>query len=279
MSSPVYLTSRFHFGESPRMLQVRIAIHLPSLGLPLKKAIKAASRLGVDAVEINGLGEINPQSMTRTAIRQIRKMLEDAKLRLAAVTCLTTHGFDIQNQVDERVDTTKQVMKMAYELGAGVVVNRVGQVPEELQGPQWELLQQALEDLGRHGMRVGALLAAKTGSEPAARMLQMIDALPDGSLAAALDPGALIASGFSASDGIDLLAPHTLHAYASDGVPDPSRGRGMEVQLGRGIVDLAQLLGVLEQQRYRGYLSIERRPGPTTLQEIADAVQYIRSFE
>ena len=41
-------------------------------------------------------------------------------------------------------------------------------------GPEWDLLVQVLADLGRHGQRVGAVLAAETGSESGADLARLI---------------------------------------------------------------------------------------------------------
>ena len=59
---------------------------------------------------------------------------------------------------------------------------------------------------------------------------------------------------------------------------ETSRGRGVEVQLGRGSVDFARLLAILEQHGYRGYVTIERREADDAVAEAADAVAYLRSL-
>ena len=69
------------------MLQLRIGIQLSSLGQPFKKALLTAARLGAQAVEIDARGEIQPREMTRTAVRQVRKM------RLSEITVTRNFGI------------------------------------------------------------------------------------------------------------------------------------------------------------------------------------------
>ena len=60
-------------------------------------------------------------------------------------------------------------MRLAYQLGAAVVVNQLGAVPRRTGGPQWDLLLDTLTDLGNYGHHVGAVLAAETGSRIGSR--------------------------------------------------------------------------------------------------------------
>jgi sugar phosphate isomerase/epimerase len=260
------------------MLQMKIGIQLSSLRLPFKKALATAARLGADAVEIDARGEIKPADLTRSAARQVRKMLDDLNLRVCAVSFRTRHGYNVAENLEARVEATKDAMRMAYDLGASVVINQVGRIPSEPQGPAWELLVQSLADIGRHGQHVGALLAAETGSESGADLARLIAALPPGSLGVNFDPGNLVVNNFSVNEAVDALAEHVLHVHAKDGVRDLAQGRGVEVPLGRGSVDFAQLLGVLEEHQYRGYFTIERENADDPVFEIGQAVSYLKSL-
>lgn len=260
------------------MLQLKVGIQLASLRLPFKQALHTARELGAEAVEIDARGEIKPRDLTRTALRQIRKMLDDLNLRVSAVTFRTRRGYNVLHELDKRIEATKEAMQFAYDLGASVVVNQVGRVPAEPQGAEWSLLLQTLADLGRHGQKVGAVLAASTGSESGADLRRLIDALPTGSLGVNFDPGNLLINGFSASEAMRDLAEHTLHVHAKDGVRDLAIGRGLEVPLGRGSADFPNLLAILEERQYRGYLTIAREQCQNPLFEIGQAVEYLRNL-
>ncbi len=260
------------------MPHLNIGIQLASLREPFKKALLTAARLGADAVEIDARAEIKPADMSRTAIRQVRKMLEDANLRVSAVTFQTRRGYNVREDLDRRVEATKEAMQMAYDLGASIVVNQIGRVPSEQTGPEWDMLVQALADLGRHAQKVGAILAARTGSEDAAQLAALIAALPPESIGVDLDPGNLIINGFSASHAVQQLGPHIRHVHARDGVRDLAIGRGLEVPLGRGSVDFPEILGVLEEHEYHGYLTVQRDQAQDPSAEIEQAVMYLRNL-
>src|SRR5262245_55977793 len=84
------------------MLQIKIGIHLPSLRMPLRQAISIAAKLGADAVEIDARGELKPADLTQTALRQMRKMLEDQRLRVCAVNFRTRRGYGTLQDLDAR---------------------------------------------------------------------------------------------------------------------------------------------------------------------------------
>jgi len=259
------------------MLQLRVGIHLVSLRLPLGKGIALAAKLGADAVEIDARRQLKPSELSQTALRQLKKMLDDYRLRVCAISFRTRRGYDVSDELDARVDGTKAAMGMAAALGATVVVNHVGQIPAEPKGNEWNLLLQVLTDLGRHGHHVGAFLVAQTGVTSGEDLERLIAALPEGTMGVDLDPGQLVVNGHSPIDAALRLGRHVMHVRATDAAREAGRSRGLEVPLGRGSVDFAALLGGLEERGYRGYFTIERETANPE-QEIGQAVKFLRSL-
>jgi sugar phosphate isomerase/epimerase len=257
---------------------IKIAIQLSGLRLPFRKALGAATRLGATAVEIDARGEIRPQELTQTGLRELRRLLDDAGLRVAAVGFQTHRGYDVPEAIERRVAATKAAMKFAADLRAPVVVNSVGHVPAETGDPSWELFVQTLTDLSRYGQHVGALLAARSGSESGADLARLIAALPQHGIGADLDPGNLIINGFSPLAAVEALGANILHVHVRDGVRDSARGGGVEVPLGRGSADFPALLGALEEHHYRGYFTIARQGAENPEFEIGEAVKYLQSL-
>ncbi|HEY4310713.1 MAG TPA: sugar phosphate isomerase/epimerase family protein [Pirellulales bacterium] len=255
-----------------------IAIQLRSLRLPVRRALEAASRLGVAAVEIDARTELRPHELSQTGRREFRKLLENLNLRVAAIGFYTRRGYNVADDLERRVTATKDAMRLAQELGSAVVVNQVGQVPENTEATDWPTMLEALTDIGSFGNRIGATLAAETGSESGDDLARLVAALPDGALGITFNPGNLIINGFSPSDALTALGRNVIFVHAKDGVRDRARGRGDEVPLGRGSADFPALLGTLEDFAYRGYLCIERERAQDPIFEIGQAVEYLASL-
>jgi sugar phosphate isomerase/epimerase len=260
------------------MLQIKVAIELASLRMPFQQALHTAARLGVDAVEIDGRNELSVDDLSRTGVRQVRKMLEDLNLRVAALAFRTRRGYGDLNELDRRIDATKRALKLAYELGTNVVVNHIGRIPADDDIHTLSTLRTALADIGREGQRVGALLAGETGTESGADLLKLIESLPPGSLGVDFNPANLIVHGHDPRAAAKVLGAHVLHVHATDGTRDVAAGRGIEVPLGRGSAEFPELLALLEEHQYHGYLTIRRRDSANPQEEIAAAVRYLRAL-
>ncbi len=266
------------------MLQIKVAVELASLQarsgpqITFAQALHTAARLGAEAVEIDGRNEVSVANLSRTGVRQVRKMLEDLNLRVAALSFRTRRGYSDVNELDRRVDATKNALKLAYELGTNVVINHIGRVPADEDATALTTLRTALADIGREGQRVGAMLAAETGTESGADLLKLIESLPPGSIGVDFNPANLIVHGFDPREAATKLGAYVLHVHATDGTRDVAAGRGIEVPLGRGSAEFPELLGALEEHQYRGYLTIRRTESNNALEEIAAAVKYLRSL-
>jgi len=260
------------------VLRTRIAIPLSNLRIPWRRAVQTAAELGAEAVEIDARQGIRPQELSQTGLRDVRKTLEDFNLRVSSVSFYTRRGYNVLDQLDRRVEATKAAMSMARRLGADVVVNYVGRVPEDRQGRAWDLLVDTLRDLGDYSQRAGATLAARTGAESGETLAALIAALPGGAIGIDLDPGGLIVNGFSAHDAVVALAAHVSLVHARDAVHDLAQGRGVEVPLGEGSVDFPEMFGILEESGYRGYFTVERESSPNPVPEMRQAVAYLRAL-
>ena len=260
------------------MPQLRIAIDLGSLRLPFEKALVAAAEMGASAVMIDARNQLDASQLSSTGLRQVRKMLDDLNLRVAAVLFRSRRGYNVEQDLEARIDATRRAMRLAADLGARVLINRVGDIPSSDDDLPGSLLVEVLEDLGREGQRHGVWLAADTGFESGPDLARLLAVLSGGALAVNLNPGQLIAHGHSAIDAVESVGSHIQHVYANDGVRDLAQGRGLEVQLGRGSVDYPALLGALEERSYRGYFTIVRREATDPRAEVGQAVEFLESM-
>ena len=258
------------------MAEINLAVRLSALKMPFRRAIHAAAKLGASSIEIDARQEIHPAQMSETGLRQLRKLLEDLNLRVSSLRFQTRRGYDHVEDLDRRVDATKETMKLAYRLGTSVVVNAIGHVPHEQSDPRWVALQQVMNDLGRYGAKVGAFLCAETGSEDGKTLSELLNSQEDAFVGVAFNPGQLVINRFSAAEAMDELKDRIQIVYAVDGVLDLAAGRGVATPLGLGSVDFPELLGKLEDQHYRGCFVVGR--ADSNQEEIVQAIQYLREL-
>ncbi len=260
------------------MLQIKVGVQLASLKLPLRKALLAAREMGAEAVEIDARGELRPEDLSRTGVREVRKMLDDLNLRVSCLSFRTRRGYHVADDLEARIDATRRALRLAHDLGSSVVVDKIGRVPPEGDTDATSTMVAALSDIGRFSHKEGAFLAAQTGTESGAELAALIARLPPGSIGVDFHPAELILNGHAPAEAIRALAEHVLHIHATDATRDLSLGRGIEVPLGRGSAEFPELLAVLEEQQYRGYITIERRDADDPVREISQAVEFLRNL-
>ena len=110
--------------------------------------------------------------------------------------------------------------------------------------------------------------------ELAARLLED---LPPG-FGLDFDPAELIINTQPVESYLRLNTDRVLQFRARDAVRDFSQGRGIEVQLGRGSVDLPSLLGLLEEKRFNGYFLIEAAENEDPELSCSNALEYLRQL-
>lgn len=243
----------------------------------MRQALVAAARMGASHVELDLRRDLPAEELSRTGVRQIRKWLEDADVRIAAAAFFTRSGYDEADRIEARVAGTKKAMSLAYELGSTVVVNHFGSLePETLLDPQ-SPLRDALMDLALHGQRCGVTLAATTVGLAPSKMRSALDLLPEAGLGINLDPAGLVSSGASVESALDLLGTKIFHVHARDASRDSATGRTYETDLGRGSVDFPSLIGRLEELGYAGPLTI-RRESEVDAETLRRSVKYLQNL-
>ncbi|MEM6365301.1 MAG: TIM barrel protein, partial [Planctomycetota bacterium] len=234
------------------MAELNLAIRLDSLGVPLKKGLDWAAQLGVRSVELNARGDLRSEVLTDTGLRHLKKLLEERNLSVACLRFQTRRGYDVPEDLDRRIEATKQAMSLAYKLGARNVINGIGFVPEDSSDSRYQGLQSVMEDLGRFGARIGAFLAAETGAESGSRLADLLEQDEEGYVAVALNPGQLVVNRHSVTEAVDRLKDRVQVVCATDGVLDLAAGRGIAVPIGEGTSDFPQIFASLEDCAFRG---------------------------
>jgi sugar phosphate isomerase/epimerase len=133
-----------------------------------------------------------------------------------------------------------------------------------------------LDDLGRYGARVGAFLAAETGSESGETLAKLLGSSGDAFIAVALNPGQLIINRQDVREAIAALKERVQLVYAVDGVLDLAAGRGISVPLGQGTADFPELIGLLEDIQYRGRYVVGR--ADSTIEELQQGIDYLKNL-
>src|SRR5438132_10128944 len=260
------------------MAKLKISVRLESFGLPLRRALQEAQRLGVSGVQIDAAGDLSPKALSQTGRREFRHLLRGHNLELTALGCPLRHGLDTATGLDARIDHIRAVLSLSSDLGPRLVVVQAGRVREDQGDPRGRILTESLLALGHHGDRTGTVLALETGLESGQLLRQFLDRFDSGGLGVNLDPANLLLGGFDPYESARALQGKVVHAHAQDArLAGPNR-TGQLVPLGHGDLEWMRYLSVLEDIEYRGWLVVKQETGTNRLGDVAAGVQFLRRF-
>jgi sugar phosphate isomerase/epimerase len=229
-------------------------------------------------VQVNAAGDLAPDRLTDTGKRELRHLLTTNGLQLTALACPLRHGLDEPTNLQPRIDRVRQVMSLAFELGARVVTVQAGRMPDDAADPRAPYLTESLLALGRHGDRVGATLALETGLESGPTLKAFLDRLETGGVGVNYDPANMLMNGFDPVENLAPLKDRIVHTHARDARRTSASRTASEVPLGHGDVDWMLYLGTLSALEYRGWIVIERETGSDRLADVAADVIFLRRF-
>ena len=235
-------------------------------GRPIREQIREAATIGAKGVVIDAVGDLSPERLSETGRREIRYMLRSVELLLIAVNLPTRRPFDTVAQLEDRLRRAETAFSMSFELGAPLVLARIGELPAEADALRRETWISALRELSRRADHRGVRFCLETGTEPGESLRPLLDGLDTIGVAASIDPAALLLRGIDPIETTRALGPWDAHAYAADGASSggsliaPPR-QGARAGFPPRSLDWEEYLGALEEIEYRGFLTIW--PDPT----------------
>jgi L-ribulose-5-phosphate 3-epimerase len=250
---------------------MKLGLTFESLGLPFRRGLAEARRLGLTGVQVNADGELSPDRLSDTGKRELRHLLRSHGLELTALGCPLRHGLDEPTNLQPRIDRVRQVMALSFDLGARVTVVAAGAIPADDADPRAATLRESLLALGQFGDRTGVTLALEAGLESGETLLAFLDSLDTGGLGVNYDPANMLVNGFDPVANLAPLKNRIVHTHARDARRVNVSRTAVEVPIGHGDVDWMAYLGTLGALEYRGWVVIRSA-------DVAAAVSFLRRF-
>jgi sugar phosphate isomerase/epimerase len=255
---------------------MKLGVTLESLGLPFRRGIAEARRLGLSGVQVDAIGELSPERLTDTGKRELKHLLRSHGLELTALGCPLRHGLDEPNNLQPRIDRIRAVMALSFEMGARITIVAAGKIPDAADDPRMPLMRESLLALGQYGDRIGTSLALETGLESGETLKACFDTLDTGGLGVNYDPANMLINGFDPIENLTPLRGRIAHTHAKDARKVAVSRSATEVPLGHGDIDWIAYFGTLSALEYRGWIVIEREGGINRVADVAAGVSFLK---
>ncbi|GKU80440.1 sugar phosphate isomerase/epimerase [Paenibacillus sp. L3-i20] len=286
----------------------KIGVIVDSFQVGVKEGLVKAKQVGADGVQIYAVkGELDPANLSPAARKEWKAYIESLGLEISAlVGDLGGHGFQDPAQNREKIEKSKRIMELGFDLGTNIVTTHIGIVPADNNSRVYETMHTACEELSRFASDMNGYFAIETGPESSAQLKSFLDGLGTKGVSVNFDPANMVmVTGDDPVQGVYNLKDYIVHTHAKDGIKlghiDPRDVYGdygyeveldhekiaimaesgsafREVPLGEGGVDWNGYLQALNDIGYKGYLTIEREVGTNPEVDIELAVNFLKKF-
>lgn len=256
--------------------RMKVGVVTTSLGLgkDWQQAVAKVAQMGAEGVQIWVTGyELGPE-LDQAQADEVRREIERQGLTLSA-TCGEVGGFAEKEHWQQRVELTKQFLRVTARLGAKVMTGHIGVIPADESHPAWKNIYEALGTIARTCEETGVRYAAETGPEHPLVLRRMLEKVGSPYLGVNYDPANLVMQGYSPEAGLMVLREFVFHTHAKDG-RQLGPNQAQEVPLGQGDVCFPLYLRRLQEIGYGGFLAIEREGGTDRIGDVTRAIEFLR---
>lgn len=257
------------------MPRYQTSIATRSLGQSLRDAIVEAGSLGAMGVQFDVRREVSPSEFTGTARRDLLHLLGELGLRVAGGVFPLRHALCDAQELDRRVASLKEAMSFCGQLGATTFCVAPGHVPAADDAAGTATVGGILNELAAHANHVGVVVCLTPVRESAEDLVRLVELATAGPVAVDFDPAHFAIRGDSASDALRTIHPHVGHLQMRDGRRG-SGGTGQETAVGRGDVSWAELLALLEEMEYSGWMTAIRNDSQDGPADVARAITLVQ---
>jgi protein FrlC len=251
----------------------------------MEYGIKKTAELGYMGIDLNGNRPLcDPRDLTAEDRKNVKKMLEENELQLAAITpfcgnyhwCLSTLIKPVR---EDSVKHVKECIDLAHEWGAKIVESVTGppMFVEDDMRQAWNRTKESLKQITDHAAKKGITIALEFRISVADRTTYIVHKLDDALLmiedVGAENLGVLIDVNHAALDlymnigeQIEKAGDKLVHMHISDS----PLGVHRHLPIGEGKVQWPLVFKILKKIGYQGWITLE-------MEEVQDA--YSASYD
>lgn len=242
---------------------------------PLTDTLRTIAGQGIAGVQFDLVGELPPNALTDTGRRDFLHLVRELGLNVCSAVVPLRQPLFVEHELDRRLETLQSAMRFAYQLRCPTVCFRCGRLPEDAESREGRLLREVLTDLAAKANHVGVALAITLSGDSPTRFAEWLNGIQTGPIGVDFDPAQFAMQGDSATAALRELYRLVLHVQLRDGVRDFTGG-GVETTVGQGSVDWIELLALLGEMDYAGWLTAIRTQGEDNAGDALHAVKAVR---
>lgn len=256
------------------MHQFRIAVATRCFHQPLLPSILAAAELGVQGLQLDLRNELRAGDLTETGRRDLLHQIKENGLTMSGAVFPLNYPLYEPDKADVRIAAIRDAMRFAYSLRISTLCLRIGRIPEAADSKERQLLVEILSDLARHSNHIGTTLAITPTNDSAESIRQLLGEIKTGPIGVDFDPAHFAMTRRSETESLRQLHDLVLHIQLRDG--DCTIEGGQEQPIGMGTVDWIEVMALIGEMDYRGWLTLVRTQGTDPTRDLTRGAKLIR---
>jgi len=253
---------------------MKLAVFTDEVSQDLERAVKLATRFGLEGVEIRSVWSKPVQHLNDDEVSRIRATLDTHNLRVCAIAS-PVFKCELEDEAAYRdhLDFLRSCCRIAKAFDTNII-RLFTFWKRGPSGPVWERIKKqfrpAVPVAEDAGMILGVENEASTYVATAAEARRFVTEIGSPAVRVVWDP----CNEVYAEEGITpfpdayrLVEPWIVHVHVKDGRRDPASKEAHVVPIGEGIVDWKGQFRELLVSKYAGYLSLETHWRPQALTE------------
>lgn len=256
------------------MISLRYAVAIANFQQPITQALRTATSIKARGIQISLHQDFKPEDLSDSARKHFLRMLGELALSMSSVHLPTRHGLLDLEGIDKRLDDIRTAMNLAWQLKCPHLTLRIGRIPSDKDSKEYQTLREILSELARYSNHIGTFLCLIPTNDSAESLRSMIDQVTSGFLGVDFDPAGFALGGQKVTDALRMLHDRVLHFQGRDAIRDID-GTGQEAPIGQGVVPWDEVLALLLEMNYQGWVTINRTRGDHRIIDSANAIQYL----
>jgi sugar phosphate isomerase/epimerase len=237
---------------TPSSRQIPLAVASMALSEDSRAAAAAAHEAGFNGLQFDAAaGGFDLTALSQTGRREFLQMLRQQDEPLASLRAdAGAKGLSAGADVDRLLWRWDKILATAAGLGTPLVCVELGALGSA------EFVDAALAELGRRADRYGVVMALRSELSPVESLHRALTAAACPWFGIDLDPAALLREEWTAAQAFDRLGTLTRHVRGRDALRGENH-RTRPTVIGKGSVDWPQLLQLLDDAGFKGWISID----------------------
>jgi sugar phosphate isomerase/epimerase len=259
-------------------MKFRYALPTRCFSQDLKQSIREIAAMRVEGVQLDLRNELRPNELGASGVRQFLRQLGEQNLCVASTAFPLRKPLADSELLDARLDAIRAAMAFSYQLRCPLLTLRPGLLPDPETAPaQWEFLRDLLNDLAAFGDHTGTTLCLTISFESPARVRKLLSDVTAGPLGINFDPVNSLGKPQSPGESFREFHSWVRQFRARDGLSDQDGGVE-ETVLGRGEIDWAEMIALLHEANYSGWVLLDRVAGDNASRDLALGLKYLRNL-